>query len=135
MSDAILALKSGDSKKSQALRYLVSLIDKHYLKSANGEVSESVEIGVLQKELKNKQESLEAFAKAGREDLVDEVKQEIDWLGLYLPKMLTDEELEKIVDEVVQSEKNFGMIMKQVAAKAAGRADGARIAQIVKCKI
>ena len=134
-ADSVVALKSGDSKKSQALRYLVSLIDKEATRKLVDKLSEAEEIRILQKELKNKEESLEAFGKAERKDLVDEVRQEVEWMSSYLPKALTDEELEVIVDKYVAEDKNFGMIMKKVTSEVAGRADGERIAKIVKCKI
>lgn len=134
IADSIVALKAGEKVKSIALRYLVSLIDKKNL-SLPQPMDEAGEIVVLQKELKNKEESRASFEKAARSDLLAEVAAEIELLATYLPKPLTDPELEEIIEKHVQNEKNFGEIMKLVAVEVAGRADGARIAQIVKCKI
>jgi len=133
--DSVVALKSGDSKKSQALRFLVSLIDKEAFRKLVDNLSEEEELKVLQKELKNKQESLAAFSSAGRSELVSEVEVEIAMLEEYLPKALTDSDLEAIVNKHVAVEKNFGALMKLVSTEVAGRADGGRIAAIVKCKI
>ncbi len=129
------ALKSGDSKKVGALRYLISIIDKKGLTMPPDSMTEKDELAVLQKELKNKQEAREMFAKAGRADLVAEQDYEIEILKKYLPEAMSESELEKIVDEVMQTETIFGNIMRGVSQKVAGRVDGGVIAQIVKSKL
>ncbi len=134
-NDAVVALKSGENKKSQALRYLVSILDKEAMRKNVDTLTEEESVRVLQKELKNKQESLESFKKANRSDLCDEVCEEVKWLEEYLPKQLTDLELEKIINSVVATQTNFGQIMKEVNILVAGRADGARVVAMVKCKI
>ena len=134
--DSFDALKNRDNKRVDVLRFLISLIDKKELQLPSGGLSEEEEIAVLRKELKNKEESKEMFAKANRNDLVDQLDYEIEIVKEYLPKALTDEELSKIVDEaVIEVGNNFGMIMKVVVPKVAGRADGTLISRIVKEKI
>lgn len=131
------ALKAGDSKKVGALRYLISIIDKKALTLPPDGFTEKEELGVLQKELKNKQEAREMFAKANRDDLVAEQDYEIEILKKYLPEAMDIVELEKIVDNVISAKQNinFGEIMREVGKIVAGRADGGQIARIVKSKL
>lgn len=139
------ALKSGDSKKVGALRYLISIIDKKALTMPPESFTEKEEIVVLQKELKNKQEAREMFEKAGRAELVAEQDFEIELLKQYLPEAMDEPELEKIVDSVIEKlckdmtkpypANIFGSIMKEVGLIVNGKAEGSEIAKIVKVKL
>lgn len=131
--EAVEALKSGDSKKANSLRYLVSLIEKRELQLPLGEFDESEETKVLQKELKNKEEAKEMFIKGGRADLVVEQEAEIEWLKKYLPKDMSEVEIKEIVKKIVsQKGDNFGIIMGEVMREIAGRAGGEIVSKIVK---
>ena len=131
--EAVEALKSGDSKKANSLRYLVSLIEKRELQLPLGEFDESEETKVLQKELKNKEEAKEMFIKGGRADLVAEQEAEIEWLKKYLPKDMSEVEIKEIVKKIVsQKGNNFGIIMGEVMREIAGRAGGETVSKIVK---
>lgn len=139
-ADSIVALKNHDSTKVGILRYLISLIDKKALQMPPEGMTETEEINVLRKELKNKEESKDIFAKANREDLVKEVEVEIEVLKGYLPSAMTEEELQKIVSEAVESNSingkaDFGAVMKEVMGKVAGRAGGEAVSRIVKEEI
>jgi hypothetical protein len=134
--DIFIAMKDRNTKKVGVLRFLVSLIDKKALQLPPGEMKETDELGVMQKELKNKEESLAIFEKAGREDLVMDLKEEIEILKSYLPKMLSREEIGFVVDEaIIKVGTNFGLVMREVIGKVAGKADGGVISEIVKEKI
>ncbi|MFZ5989813.1 MAG: GatB/YqeY domain-containing protein [Bacillota bacterium] len=92
---------------------------------------------IIAKEVKKRRDALPEFEKAGRQDLVDNLKAEIDVLLQYLPKQLTEEELEVIVKDTIQetgasSAKDIGKIMQAVLPKIKGRADGKMVNQIVK---
>ena len=134
--ESVVALKAHDQKLVDVLRFLVSLIDKKELQLPAGKITESDEMGVLRKELKNKEESREMFDKAGRSDLVEQMDYEIEIVKKYLPPELSQSDIEKIVDEVI-SEKgnNFGLIMKEVVSKTGGSVDGGIISGIVKQKL
>lgn len=137
---ATQALKDHNQKRVDVLRYLISLIDKRGLQLPADGMTEAEEMKVLQKELKNKEEARAMFAQGGREDLVKEIEEEIKILKEFLPEEMTDEELQKIVDEVLgqtqdSGENNFGAVMKGVMTKVAGRVGGERIAPMVKKKL
>lgn len=127
------ALKSGDKKKVEVLRFLVSLIDKRGLQLPPDALTEAEEINVLRKELKNKEEAREMFLKAGRNDLVEQEDYEIGVVKAYLPKELDETELRKIVDEVVAEKgKIFGAVMGETMKRVAGKAGGDLVSKIVK---
>ena len=134
--DSIEALKSHDQRKVDVLRFLVSLIDKKELQLPVGKMSESDEVGVLRKELKNKEESKEMFLKAGRDDLVKQLDYEIEVVQTYLPAEMTKDQIRKVVDEVIDEKgNNFGLIMKEAMVRLDGAVDGGVVSGIVKERI
>ncbi len=131
--DAKQALKKGQKEKAEMLRYLASLIQTRMVE-LGPKFSQQDTLEVLQKELKQKKESLEAFKKAGREDLIRQEKKEIALLKNYLPKMMSEEEIKQTVKQVVEKEeiKDFGQVMGKVMAQVKGRAEGKKVAEVVK---
>lgn len=101
------------------------------------ELNDDEVLAVLMKEVKMRQDSLEEFEKAGRDELVAQAKEEIEILKKYLPEALSDDELKAIVAEVIAEAgattmKDMGKVMPAVMAKTKGRADGKRINAIVR---
>ncbi len=101
------------------------------------ELNDDEVLAVLMKEVKMRQDSLEEFQKAEREDLVAQTKEELEVLKVYLPEALSDEKLKAIVAEVVAAVgattmKDMGKVMPAVMAKTKGRADGKRINAMVR---
>lgn len=101
------------------------------------ELNDDEVLAVLMKEVKMRQDSAEEFAKAGREELVEQAKQEIAILRKYLPEQLSDEELKAVVEEAVAETgaagpKDMGKVMAAVMPKTKGRADGKRINAMVR---
>jgi len=94
-------------------------------------------LDVIAKQLKQRRDSLPDYEKSGREDLIAELKTEMDILMGYLPKQLTREELEEIVKAAVaetgaSTVKDMGKIMSAVMPKTKGRADGKVINEIAR---
>ena len=134
--ESVEALKSHDSKKVEVLRFLISVIDKKEYSMPVGTMRETDEIGVLRKELKNKEESKEMFLKAGRNDLVEQMDYEIELVKNYLPTEISEDQIVKIVEDIVAEKgNNFGLVMKEVMTKLNGAIDGSIISKIVKEKI
>lgn len=95
---------------------------------------------IIAKESKKRKDSLADYEKSGRQDLIDQINEEIEILSEYLPKPLTTEEIEKRVEEVIASTgastmKDMGMVMKEAKAKIGPAADGKTINEIVKQKL
>jgi uncharacterized protein YqeY len=94
-------------------------------------------IGVLNRELKQRRDSLQAFEDAARTDLIDQVKQEIAVLQDYLPTQLSEDEVRKIVTDTIAevgaaSKKDMGKVMGALMPKLQGRADGKLVNQLVQ---
>jgi len=134
--DSFEALKARDNRLVDVLRFLKSLIDKKEMQLPPGSLTEIEETKILNKELKDKEESKEMFTKAGRNDLVEQLDYEIEIVKRYLPELISEEQVAKMVEEVIAEKgNNFGMIMKEVMIKTAGAVDGSVISRIVKEKI
>lgn len=94
-------------------------------------------LDVLAKEVKKRRDSMPEFEKSGRQDLIDSLKIEIEVLLQYLPRQLTEEELEPIVRQTITeigaaTVKDMGKVMQAVMPKVKGKADGKMINQIAK---
>ena len=94
-------------------------------------------IDIIAKESKKRKDSLVDYEKSGREDLINEIKEEISVLAEYLPKQLSTEEVEKIVAEVIKEEnatsmKDMGKVMKAAKEKIGAASDGKTINEAVK---
>ena len=94
-------------------------------------------IDIIAKESKKRKDSLVDYEKSGREDLINELKEEINILAEYLPKQLSMEEVEKIVKEVIEEEgatsmKDMGKVMKAAKEKIGAASDGKTINEVVK---
>ena len=95
---------------------------------------------IIAKESKKRKDSLADYEKSGRQDLIDQINEEIAILAEYLPQPLSTEEIEKIVEEVIaetgaSTMKYMGKVMKEAKAKIGPAADGKTINEIVKQKL
>ena len=104
------------------------------------ELTDEQIIDVIAKESKKRKDSLADYEKSGREELIKQINEEIEILAEYLPKPLSKEELEKVIEEVIASigattMKEMGAVMKAVKEKVGAAADGKTINEIVKSKL
>lgn len=135
-SDLKEAMKAKDIKKRDSIRSINTMI-KQIEVDERIELDDAKIIQLIQKGVKQREEAIIQFKEAKRDDLVANEQEQIDIFSLYLPKQLTDDELEMliqtIIDEVgASSMKDMGKIMNPAKEKVAGRADGKRINQVVK---
>jgi uncharacterized protein len=130
------ALKSGAKDRLSTLRMLnASLKNKQIDKRRPLTEDEVVE--TVRSLIKQRRDSVEQFAKGGRQDLVDKEAAEITVLETYLPRQLSREELEAMVRDVVastaaQGAKDMGKVMKALLPLIGGRADGKLVSELVK---
>ncbi|WP_166243717.1 GatB/YqeY domain-containing protein [Paenibacillus turpanensis] len=94
-------------------------------------------LDILNKEVKQRKDALQEFEKAGREDLIDNAKAEIEVISKYLPQQLSEEEIRAIVQETIQevgasSKADMGKVMGALMPKVKGRADGKLVNQAVQ---
>lgn len=130
------AMLAKDADRLGALRMLKSAIGYILIEKKADALSDADFISIVQKEVKKRRDSIEQYEKGGRPELAAKEKQEITVLEGFLPQPLSTEELEKMVREAITetgaaSKKEMGPVIKAVQAKAAGRAEGKTISQIV----
>ena len=133
-------LKSAMKNKNTVRKNVVQMVRAGVLQVEKDNKITLDDDGVLEiisKQLKQRRDSLPDYEKSGREDLITELKAEIDVLMEYLPAQLTRDELKKIVADAISetgasSLKDMGKIMATVMPKTKGRADGRMINEIAK---
>lgn len=130
------AMLARDADRLSALRMLKSAIGYTLIEKKAEAISDPDFIVLVQKEVKKRRDSIEQFESGGRAELAAKEKQEIGVLESFLPQQLSPEELEKLVRDAIaetgaSSKKEMGPVIKAVQAKAAGRADGKTISQLV----
>jgi uncharacterized protein len=135
-ADTKEALKSGAKDKVSTLRMLNAALKNKQIDKKRPLTEEEV-IETARTLIKQRRDSVEQFAKGGRQDLVDKETAEIAVLEVYLPKQLSREELEIMVrDAIVQSGaqgvKDLGKVMKTLVPIVSGRADGKLVSELVK---
>ena len=126
--DTTAAMRSGDALRRDVLRMVQNAI-YNADKAKHTTMSDEDIVGVITREVKTRRESVEAFHKGGREDLVAKEEAEIAILRDYLPEALSDDELQALVDEGVAatgatSARDLGKVMGWLSPKIRGRADG-----------
>jgi uncharacterized protein len=130
------AMLAKDADRLGALRMLKSAIGYLLIEKKIEALPDADFISLVQKEVKKRRDSIEQFEKGGRPELAAKEKQEITVLEGFLPQPFSAEELEKLVRDAIAetgaaSKKDMGPVIKAVQAKAAGRADGKTISQLV----
>jgi uncharacterized protein YqeY len=130
------ALKSGDKDKVSTLRMLNAALKNKQIDKRRQLTEEEV-METVRLLIKQRRDSIEQFAKGGRQDLVDKETAEIGVLEVYLPQQLTREELEVMVREAIaqagaQGAKDMGKVMKALIPIVGGRADGKLVSELVK---
>ena len=104
------------------------------------ELTDEEIISVISKQIKMRKDSIVEFEKGNRQDLVEQNKKEIEILNKYMPKQLSMEEINKIIDEAFllikpTSSKEQGLIMKEITPKLKGRADMSLVSGIIKDRL
>lgn len=133
------AMKAHDEIKLSTLKLLKSALSYAQIE-AQHELTDQEELKVIQSEAKKRQDSIEAYKKASRQELVDKESQELKILQEFLPAQLTDQDLENLVDQII-SEQNannmsdMGKVIGAVMHKIQGKADGSRVSVLVKQKL
>ncbi|GAA3627126.1 GatB/YqeY domain-containing protein [Lactobacillus hamsteri] len=136
MADMKQAMKDKDKIKLNTVRMIKSALMNEKIKLGH-ELNPDEELTVLNREKKQREESIEEFVKAKRDDLVEETKKELAVVEKYMPKQLSKDELDKIVSETVEEvdakgKSDFGKVMKALMPKIKGRADGKEASALVR---
>lgn len=138
-SDIITALKEKDTLKLQTLRGVKGEIDLEHI-NKKVEINDDLTISVISHQIKTRKESILEFQKGNRDDLIHKTEEEITLLQKYLPKQLTDDEINVILDEAFKkvnptSPKEMGLIMREVTPLLKGKTDMSKVSAIIKERI
>ena len=133
------AMRSKDSEKLNAIRLLQSSIKQKEVDD-RVEIDDTMILNIIEKMLKQRRDSIEAFKKANRNDLVEKEEFEVRVLQAYMPEPLSLEDLEKEIDSAIKSNdansmKDMGLVMNAVKLKVSGRANMAEVSQKIKEKL
>ena len=133
------AMRSKDSEKLNAIRLLQSSIKQKEVDD-RVEIDDTMILNIIEKMLKQRRDSIEAFKNAGRDDLVAKEEFEVQLLQTYMPEPLSSEDVEKEIDSAIKaadakSMKDMGTVMSAVKLKVSGRANMAEVSQKIKEKL
>ena len=136
-ADMKTAMKAKDKASLRGIRAVKSAILLRKTDGSGKELSEADEIKLVQKLVKQRQDSLDIYTKQNREDLAATEREEIEVLQRYLPEQLSEEALNKVVKEIIEktgatSMKDMGKVMGMASKQLAGKADGKSISVAVK---
>lgn len=138
-NDMISAMKNQDKNRLMTIRMLKGAVDLEHI-NRQKEIDDEMLFEVAAKQIKMRLESIKEFEKGNREDLIDKTNEEIKIIKEYLPEQLDESEIIKIIDEafkVVNPTKpsDMGLIMKEITPKLKGRADMAKVSELIKNKL
>jgi uncharacterized protein YqeY len=134
-ADLTAAMKAQEKERLSVIRMLQSAVKNEQINIGH-ELSDEEAMSVIRKAVKQRQDSIEQYSNAGRNELADKERAEMEILKAYLPAELSEDELEGGLREIIaatgaQSKKDLGKVMKEATARYRGRADGKRIQEIV----
>ena len=133
---SIKSLKDGSKEITMVLRLILAEFQKEEI-SQGSELNNSVELSLLQKMIKQRNDSIKQYNDAGRNELAEKEQKEIEIIQGFLPEQINEEELIKLATETINdlsadSMKDMGDVMKVLKDKTSGQADPAVISKIVK---
>lgn len=138
-AETVAALKAGEKLKVGALRMLTSaIVNKE--KELRRELSDDEVREVAANEVKKRAESIEAFEKAGREELADKEQAEREILGVYAPDQLSEKQVHALIEDAIASTgasgpHDMGKVMGAVMAGAKGKVDGSVVQAKVRARL
>ena len=131
-----------DSEKTSTLRMIISALGYYEIEKggAGYEATEEDIESVLQKQAKQRRDSIEQFKAGGRDELAEKEEKELQFIESFLPERMGEEEIKKLVDEAVaqtgaSSPADMGKVMGALMPKVKGKADGSLVSKLVKEKL
>lgn len=137
--DMKVAMRAGDNKRRDAIRLLQAAIKQREV-DERIELDDAAVVAVIEKMLKQRRDSISQYEAAKRMDLADTEKYEVDVLQTYMPKALSNSEIEEALAEAIaatgaQGQQDMGKVMALLKPKLAGRADMGKVSSLVKAKL
>ena len=139
MEDLKTSMKEKDNLRKNTITMLRSRI-KQYEVDNREDANDDLIMQMIQKELKERSDTLESLKDSNRDDLIEDTKAEIAILEKYLPKQLSDDELAEIIEKIIaetkaESIKDMGKVMASVKEQIGSRATPKRMSEIIKEKL
>ena len=139
LEDLKNAMKAQDKKTLSVIRMVKGAIQMEEINKKT-ELNDDEVIAVIAKQIKTRKESIIEYEKGNRQDLIEETKEEIEILNKYMPEQLSEEEVNKVIEEILNevkptSIKDMGKIMGLANSKLKGRADMGLVSSIIKEKL
>ena len=130
------AMRDKNKEKLGVIRMIKASLQNEAI-NAGADLDEAQELTVLSREVKQRKDSLHEFDKAGRLDLVEKIRTELQYVELYMPVQLTEEEVSTIVKETIAevgatSKADFGKVMTSIMPKVKGKCDGSLVNKLVQ---
>jgi uncharacterized protein YqeY len=137
--DLKAAMRAGDARRRDALRLLLAAVKQREVDERK-ELGDADVVGVIERMIKQRRESIAQFEKGGRQDLAQNERYESDLLQGYMPQALSDAEIAAAVAEAIsatgaQAPSDMGKVMGALKGKLAGRADMGKVSALVKSKL
>ena len=137
--DLVVAMKEKDKEKLTVLRMVKGAMQLEHINNKKEE-NEELLIDVVSKQIKMRNESIKEFEKGNREDLITQTQSEIDILKEYLPKQLSEEEVDSIINKIFDkvkptTPKDMGIIMREATPLLKGKADMKLVSDKIKERI
>ena len=139
MDDMKASMKAHDMKAVNAIRGVIAKV-KDVTVNAGKEMTDDAVVSVVAKGVKQREESIAQFVAAGRAELADGERAEMEFLRRYLPAQLSEDEVAAVVKATVTelgatSKKDMGRVMKEVMARVKGQADGKLVSRLVAANL
>ncbi|SCY64927.1 hypothetical protein SAMN05216420_11180 [Nitrosospira sp. Nl5] len=133
------AMRAGDTKRRDAIRLLQAAIKQREV-DERIQLNDAEVIGVMEKMLKQRRDSISQYEAAHRHDLADAEKYEVSVLQAYMPQALSDAEVEGIVAEAISAsgakgQQDMGRVMAELKPRLSGRADMGKVSVLVRTKL
>lgn len=137
--DLITAMKEKDKVKLNTLRSVKGAMQLEVINNKKEE-NDDLLLTVINKQIKMRNDSIEEFKKGSRDDLVKSYEEEISILKEYMPEMLSEEEIDSIIDEAIKSTgadniKQMGLVMKEITPKVKNRCDMKEVSSKIREKL
>ncbi|MEQ8768039.1 MAG: GatB/YqeY domain-containing protein [Planctomycetota bacterium] len=139
-TDMKTAMKAKEAERLGVIRMLLSAIKNAQIEKGKEPMTDEEVVAVIQRAVKQRRESADMYRQGQREELAAKEEREIEVLEAYLPKQLSDAELEAAVDRVLQDlgvtdPKDFGRVMKEIMAEFKGQVDGKRVQGVIRARL
>jgi len=132
-------MRAKDAARLSTIRLLLAAIKQREV-DERIELDDAAILGVLEKMIKQRRESIVQFEKGGRQDLANNEKAEVQVLSAYMPAQMSDADIQKEIDSAISATgaagaKDMGKVMAALKAKLAGKADMGKVSALVKAKL